>query len=247
MRWLGFDGGLVHIGHAGPGFHFDNEAPRHRRFLEPFELADRLVTNGEYLAFLEDGGYRSPELWMSEGWARREEEGWTEPFYWERSGKDWSIFTLSGQRPLDPDEPVCHLSCFEADAYARWAGARLPREDEWELAAASLPVRGNLAESGRHHPVVAALRAGDDSDTPPRQMFGDVWEWTSSAYSPYPGYSAPKGAIGEYNAKFMCGQFVLRGGSCATPASHIRATYRNFFHPDAAWQFSGLRLARDPL
>ena len=242
VRWIAFDGGLHRIGCAGEGFHFDNEAPRHRRFLEPFAIADRLVTNGEYLAFLEDGGYRRPELWMSEGWARRDADQWTEPFYWERRGDEWWIFTLSGMRRLERGEPVCHLTWFEADAFARWADARLPREDEWEVAASEVRPRGNLADEGRYHPAPAATH----SERPEiRQLFGDVWEWTSSAYSAYPGFAPNPGAIGEYNGKFMCGQFVLRGGSCATPASHIRSTYRNFFHPDAAWQFTGVRLARD--
>ncbi len=244
LRWLTFEGGLREVGWMGEGFHFDNEAPRHRRYLEPFELADRLTTNGEYLAFLEDGGYERAELWMSEGWARREAEGWTEPFYWERRGDERWIFTLGGMRPLDPAEPVCHLTWFEADAFARWSDARLPREDEWEVAAAELPIVGNLAESGRYHPG----RAGSPGEESPslRQMFGDVWEWTASPYSPYPGYAPLEGVVGEYNGKFMCGQFVLRGGSCATPSTHVRATYRNFFPPDAAWQFSGVRLAQDP-
>ncbi len=245
LRWVGFEGGLVHIGAAGSGFRFDNESPRHRRFLEPFEIADRLVTNGEFLEFIEDGGFRRAELWMSEGWAQRESQGWTEPFYWERRDGAWWSFTLSGMRPLVLGEPVCHLTWFEADAYARWAGGRLPREDEWEAAAETVPVEGNLVEAARFHPVRLASTEGGSGPVL-RQMFGDVWEWTSSAYSPYPGYSTPEGVIGEYNGKFMCGQFVLRGGSCATPRTHIRPTYRNFFHPDAAWQFSGLRLARDP-
>ena len=242
VGWIGFDGGIARVGWEGAGFHFDNEAPRHRRFLEPFELADRLVTNGEYLAFLEDEGYRRAELWMSEGWARREAEGWTEPFYWERKGDAWWIFTLSGMRPLDLAEPASHLTWFEADAFARWSGARLPREDEWEVAAAALPVQGNLADTERYHPQ----RARPGLEEPQlRQIFGDVWEWTASSYSPYPGYVPFEGVAGEYNGKFMCGQFVLRGGSCATPRTHVRHTYRNFFYPDAAWQFTGVRLARD--
>ena len=244
LGWIDFEGGLHRIGCSSEGFHFDNEVPLHRRFLEPFAIADRLVTNGEYVGFLEEGGYRRAELWMSDGWARREAEEWTEPFYWERRGGEWWIFTLSGMCPLDPNEPVCHLTWFEADAFARWSHARLPREDEWEVAAATVPMRGNLAESGRYHPTPAATPSRDGSSL--RQMFGDVWEWTSSSYSPYPGYAPAEGAIGEYNGKFMCGQFVLRGGSCATPATHLRPTYRNFFPPDAAWQFSGLRLAKDP-
>jgi ergothioneine biosynthesis protein EgtB len=241
-RWVDFQGGLHWIGHEGEGFAYDNEVPRHQVFLQPFSLADRLVTNGEYLQFMEDGGYRRPELWLSLGWATAQENEWAEPFYWERSGDEWVIFTLSGPRPVDPDEPVCHLSYFEADAYARWAGGRLPTEAEWEIAAADLPIRGNLADEGRFHPVAAEPHP----DGPPlRQMFGDVWEWTSSQYMAYPGYTPPPGALGEYNGKFMCNQFVLRGGSCATSRSHIRPTYRNFFPPEATWQFTGLRLARN--
>lgn len=242
LRWIEFEEGVRSIGHAGPGFHFDNEGPRHRRFFEPFALADRPTTNAEYLAFMEDDGYARPELWMAEGWAAREENEWTAPFYWERRDGEWWTFTLSGMRPVDPDEPVCHVTWFEADAYSRWAGARLPREDEWEVAAGA-EIAGNLAENDRFHPTAVE----EDGPASPglRQMFGDVWEWTSSAYAAYPGYRAEKGALGEYNAKFMCGQFVLRGGSCVTPLTHLRRTYRNFFHPSAAWQFSGIRLARD--
>jgi len=241
MEWVPFEGGIQTVGHGGPGFHFDNEGPAHRRFLEPFALASRLVTNGEYLEFIEDGGYARATLWMSAGWANREADGWSEPFYWERRDGEWWTFTLSGMRRVDPSEPVCHLTWFEADAFARWAGARLPREDEWEVAAGGLPVEGNFVESGRFHPAPVGATSRGLS-----QMFGDVWEWTSSAYSAYPGYRPEEGAIGEYNGKFMCGQFVLKGGSCATPVSHVRHTYRNFFAPESAWQFTGLRLARDP-
>lgn len=269
LEWVPFEGGLVRIGHEGEGFAYDNEGPRHRAFLEPFLLADRLVTNGEFLAFMEDGGYETPELWLSDGWAAAQEKDWTEPFYWEARDGEWWQFTLSGMRTVDPHEPVCHLSYYEAEAYARWAGARLPTEEEWEVAASPRPIRGNLVESGRLHPApvsmdgdVAAVTnggSGEDarpgaevsppeasSDPPPHQLWGDVWEWTRSPYSPYPGYEAPPGALGEYNGKFMSNKFVLRGGSCATSATHIRATYRNFFPPDATWQFTGLRLARDP-
>jgi ergothioneine biosynthesis protein EgtB len=246
LRWIPLPGGLHEVGHSGPGFHFDNEGPRHTRFLEPYRLASRPSTNGEFLAFMEDGGYETAELWMSEGWSRKETEGWTEPFYWELRDGDWWTFTLHGMRRVDPAEPVCHLTWFEADAFARWSGARLPREDEWEVASNDLAVVGNLADRGRFHPMPAAAASspGEGADVP-AQMFGDVWEWTSSAYSPYPGYRPPAGAIGEYNGKFMCAQFVLKGGSCATPSSHVRSTYRNFFHPDSAWQFSGVRLARE--
>jgi len=197
------------------------------------------VTSGEYLAFMEDGGYRRPELWLSMGWATVQEQQWTEPFYWEKRDGRWWMFTLAGMREVDPDEPACHLSYFEADAYARWAGARLPTEAEWEVAAAGVRIDGNLVEDGRFHPAAAPPGEGL------LQLYGDVWEWTRSQYSPYPGYQAAPGALGEYNGKFMCNQFVLRGGSCATPRFHIRASYRNFFPPEATWPFTGVRLARD--
>lgn len=244
MEWVGFDGGVREIGHDGQGFSYDNERPRHRRFVEGFELASRPVTNGEFLDFVEDGGYASPLLWLDEGWRAVREGGWTHPLYWNRDGDGWVEYTLAGQRTLDPDRPACHLSFFEAEAYARWAGARLPTEAEWEVAAEGLPVCGNFVESGVLHPRAADL---DDAGSAPVQMFGDVWEWTRSAHEPYPGYRPPAGAIGEYNGKFMCGTFVLRGGSCATAGDHVRATYRNFFEPGARWQFSGLRLARDAI
>ena len=232
--WSPDAGGLVEVGHAGPGFAFDNEGPRHRVFLEPFRLSPRLASCGDYLAFMEEGGYRRPELWLSEGWDAVRTKGWEAPLYWRREDGGWSLFTLSGRRPIDPDEPVCHVSYYEADAFARWAGARLPSEHEWEAVAAAAPREGRFAEDGHFHP-----RPGG------RGWLGDVWVWTRSAYGPYPGYRAPDGALGEYNGKFMCGQMVLRGGSCATPASHIRPTYRNFFPPSARWQFSGVRLAKD--
>jgi ergothioneine biosynthesis protein EgtB len=242
LEWVNFEGGVHEIGHAGAGFAYDNEMPRHRVYLQPFRLASRTVTNGEYLKFMEDGGYRRPELWLSMGWASVEANEWSEPFYWERRDGRWWNFTLSGMREVDVDEPVCHLSYFEADAYARWAEARLPTEAEWEVAAAAQPGRrGNFVESGAYHPLPAAPGGGSGLV----QMFGDVWEWTQSQYTAYPGYRAPGGALGEYNGKFMCNQFVLRGGSCATSESHIRETYRNFFPPEATWQFTGLRLARD--
>ena len=239
LDWIGFNAGVREIGYAGSGFAFDNEGPRHREFLEPFELADRLVTNGEYLEFMDDGGYERPELWLSLGWAAVQEKSWSEPFYWERRDGAWMLFTLGGMRVVDPDEPVCHLTFFEADAYARWAGARLPTEAEWEVAAEGQPIAGNFVEAGRFHPAAAPM--GDGL----RQMYGDVWEWTASPYIAYPGFRPAEGAVGEYNGKFMCNQFVLRGGSCATSHTHIRPTYRNFFPPDAAWQFTGVRLARD--
>jgi ergothioneine biosynthesis protein EgtB len=238
-EWIAYPGGLYEIGHAGPGFAFDNEGPRHRVYLDDYALARRPLSNGEYLAFMADGGYERPELWLSLGWATVEENEWSEPFYWEERDGEWWTYTLAGMRRVDPREPAVHLSYFEADAYARWAGARLPTEAEWEVAAAALEISGNLVESGRFHPTAGAGEG-------PLQMFGDVWEWTRSQYEPYPGYRPPEGALGEYNGKFMCNQFVLRGGSCATPGSHIRATYRNFFPPEATWQFTGARLARDP-
>jgi ergothioneine biosynthesis protein EgtB len=207
-------------------------------FLEPFTLASRLVTCGEYLAFMADGGYQRPELWLSDGWAAGRLHNWEAPLYWEKDADAWRVFTLDGMRPLDGSEPVCHVSFYEADAYARWAGARLPTEAEWEVACGDRNVAGNLLEDGRLHP--APFAPGDKL----AQMFGDVWEWTQSPYGPYPGYRPPAGALGEYNGKFMCNQLVLRGGSCVTPRSHIRATYRNFFPPEARWQFTGLRLAR---
>lgn len=240
VDFVSFDGGLVEIGAEPEGFAWDNERPRHRVCLAPFELADRLVTNGEYLAFMEDGGYDNPALWLSDGWAAARARGWRSPLYWEPSGAGWQVMTLGGMRPLNPAEPVCHLSYYEAEAFATWSGARLPTEPEWEHAAATLPVQGRFVEDGWLHP-----RPAPEAHDTLRQMFGDVWEWTGSAYLPYPGYRPPPGALGEYNGKFMCNQMVLRGGSCATPCDHIRATYRNFFYPSERWQFMGLRLARD--
>ncbi len=239
---LGFvelKGGLVEIGHDGRGFCFDNEQPCHRVWLAPFRIANRLITNEEFRGFIACGGYASPEHWLSDGWAVVQRERWDRPLYWSESLDH--EFTLAGARELDPDAPVCHLSYFEADAFARWAGARLPTEFEWELAASELPVRGNFVEEGHLHPLPAPPGGG----SLPQQMFGDAWEWTRSAYAPYPGYAPPAGALGEYNGKFMVSQLVLRGGSCLSPRSHIRATYRNFFPPWARWQMSGLRLAMD--
>jgi ergothioneine biosynthesis protein EgtB len=238
LRWEEHPPGVREIGHRGRGFAFDNESPRHRVFIQPFAIASRLVTAGEFLAFVEDGGYDDPALWLSDGWQARQRHGRTVPLYWERShdGVGWSVFTLQGLRPLDLAEPVCHVSYYEADAFARWAGARLPTEFEWEVAACERQLTGNFLDSGRFHPA---------ADTGSGQWFGDVWEWTASPYAAYAGYRPAAGALGEYNGKFMCNQMVLRGGSCATPAGHIRPTYRNFFPPDAEWQFSGLRLAKD--
>ncbi|MFW5738912.1 MAG: ergothioneine biosynthesis protein EgtB [Myxococcota bacterium] len=236
--FVAFHGGTYAIGHGGEGFAFDNEGPRHERLLASFELGSRLVTCAEFLNFIEDGGYQRPELWLSEGWAAAQRERWKAPRYWRHENDGWTVFTLGGRRALQAREPVCHVSYFEADAYATWAGARLPDEAEWEVAARQAGP-GNFVESGALHPRPAAAGNGL------KQMFGDLWEWTRSAYAPYPRYRPPAGAVGEYNGKFMCGQYVLRGGSCATSARHIRPTYRNFFPPDARWQFTGIRLARD--
>ena len=248
LRWSAVPEGVYRIGHESPGFAFDNEGPSHRVFVDAFRLATRLVTNGEYLDFVEDGGYRRPELWLSSAWAVVQERRWDAPLYWERTADDWTEFTLAGTRPLDPGEPVCHVSYYEADAFARWAGHRLPTEAEWEIAAAVAKARvgvgvgvgvGTFVESRRFHPAPVS---GIDGDAP-RQLYGDVWQWTRSPYVAYPGYVPAAGAIGEYNGKWMCDQWVLRGASCATPRSHARPTYRNFFPSDARWQFTGLRLA----
>ena len=238
IEWRTLPGGIHWHGHDGAGFAFDNEGPRHRVYLEEFQLATRPVTNGEYLAFMEDGGYSRAELWLSDGWVHSNSRGWEAPLYWERVDGSWWTMTLGGFRPISPSEPVCHLSYYEADAFARWAGYRLPTEAEWETAVQGEEVRGHFLESGNLHPRASTGGTGL------AQCFGDVWEWTQSPYTPYPKMQPVAGALGEYNAKFMCNQLVLRGGSCATPGSHIRATYRNFFPPEARWQFSGIRLAR---
>jgi len=242
--WIGFTGGVTEIGHRDddPGFHFDNEEPRHRQYLEPFELADRLVTNGDWLEFMAAGGYHEHQHWLSAGWGTIQTEGWEAPMYWEPTESGWQVHTLHGFHSVNPDEPVCHLSYYEADAYARWAGARLPTEFEWEHAAQGEEIAGNFAPAGRFHPAPVGVADGSL-----RQLFGDVWEWTSSSYGPYPGFSTAEGAVGEYNGKFMVNQYVLRGGSCTTPGGHTRATYRNFFPAHSRWMFSGLRLARTSL
>jgi ergothioneine biosynthesis protein EgtB len=238
-----FAAGLVEIGHPGSGFAFDNETPRHRVWLDQFALATDPVSCADYCAFIEDGGYRRPELWLSDGWATVCREGWSGPLYWSRDAGQWVIFTLAGRRPLDPAEPVCHVSFYEADAFARWSGKRLPTEAEWEVAAAGLPLAGNFADARQLHPRPAERAAVRGVRL--RQMFGDVWEWTQSPYVAYPRFRPAEGAIGEYNGKFMSGQMVLRGGAAVTPKGHVRATYRNFFPPTARWAFSGLRLAED--
>jgi ergothioneine biosynthesis protein EgtB len=243
MRFIDFEGGIQTIGHADASeFAYDNESPQHEALLQDFALADRPVTCGEFLQFIEDGGYEEATLWLDLGWATVNQEHWRSPKYWYQRDGQWLHYTLAGLREIEPDEPVTHVSYFEADAYARWAGKRLPTEFEWETASHSVrSIReGNYADDEHYHPTAAT---GDGDGL--RQMFGDVWEWTRSHYSPYPGYSAAPGALGEYNGKFMCNQFVLRGGSCATPRSHMRRTYRNFWSPDARFQFSGIRLAED--
>ena len=240
LRWTEFEGGLHWTGHDGAGFAFDNEWPRHQTYTRPFRLASRLATNGEYLEFISSDGYSRPELWLSDGWKVVQERGWHAPLYWERRNGGWWVQTMSGMQPVDEHGPVAHVSYYEADAYARWQGKRLATEQEWERASEGEPVEGTFLESGLHHPLPAHYRNGEVA-----QMFGDLWEWTQSAYSPYPGFRPLEGALGEYNGKFMANQMVLRGGSCATPRSHIRSTYRNFFPPDARWQFSGIRLAED--
>jgi ergothioneine biosynthesis protein EgtB len=236
LEFLRMPGGIVEIGHAGAAFCFDNETPRHRALLQPHALASRAVTNAEYQEFIRDGGYAEPSLWLSDGWAKVNTEGWRGPLYWSEDAS--THYTLGGLREIDPAAPVCHVSYYEADAFARWWGARLPSEAELETAARTQRIEGNLVESGYLQPV-------QTQGTGLTQVYGDVWEWTSSAYAPYPGFRPLQGSLGEYNGKFMCSQLVLRGGSCATPASHLRPSYRNFFYPDARWQYSGIRLAKD--
>lgn len=241
LEWVSFDGGLFDVGHDGEGFAYDNEGPVHQQFLRPFKLANRCVTNEEWISFIDDGGYESVGLWLSDGWAQVQTGGWNAPLYWEKLDGAWHQMTLrGGVTQVDLSAPVSHVSYFEADAFARWAGKRLPREFEWEVASTGLSISGNFVGARNFVPVRAAQGGAGLT-----QMFGDLWEWTQSAYSPYPGYRPPSGTIGEYNGKFMCNQFVLKGGSCATPDGHVRRTYRNFFYPHQRWQFMGLRLADD--
>jgi len=245
--WIGIEGGRFRVGASGTGFAWDNERPQHEVLLRDLTLMDRLVTCGEYLEFISDGGYTNPLLWLSDAWECVVRERWESPLYWEQVDGEWNIMTLNGLRPLDPNEPVCHVSFYEAHAYARWASGRLPTEAEWEkgsLLVRQEPACGNFLEQRFFHPVAAP--AGQRADGSPAQMFGDVWEWTGSAYLPYPGYSPEPGPLGEYNGKFMNNQMVLRGGSCVTPSSHIRRTYRNFFQGEKRWQFTGIRLAKEP-
>jgi ergothioneine biosynthesis protein EgtB len=240
VGWVDFAGGIRPVGHGGIGFAWDNEAPQHDVLIHPCRLADRLVTNAEWLEFMADGGYRTPALWLADGWATVNREGWEAPLYWEQRDSQWLSMSLEGLQPVERAAPVAHVSYFEADAFARWANKRLPTEFEWEVAARNLPVSGNTLGTRALRTQPAEAHNGSL-----RQMFGDVWEWTQSAYLPYPGYRPPAGALGEYNGKFMVSQHVLRGGSCATPPGHTRATYRNFFYPQQRWQFTGLRLASE--
>ncbi|MCB0419053.1 MAG: ergothioneine biosynthesis protein EgtB [Bdellovibrionales bacterium] len=239
LEFQPFEGGLQEIGFEGDAFCYDNEKPSHKVYLEPFGIANRLVTNGEYLQFMLDGGYERPELWLSDGWDVVRKSEWDSPAYWSQSERRWWLMTLGGVKEVDPNEPVCHVSYYEADAFARWAKKRLPTEAEWEVASRAYPIEGNFLERDRLHPMSCSV---DDNKS--NQFFGDVWEWTQSPYMPYPGYVAYEGSLGEYNGKFMCNQFVLRGGACVTPQSHVRRSYRNFYQPGMRWQFSGFRLAQ---
>jgi len=242
VEFIEFDKAMVLIGHSGHAFSYDNEGPQHQALVGPFSLASRPVTNGEFRAFIDAGGYSRPEYWLSLGWTTVNEQRWNAPLYWTKRDGVWGHYTLAGFRQVNDSEPVTHLSYFEADAYANWAGARLPTEFEWEHASAQCAMEGNFVDTGAFHPRAPGAASADVNL---QQMFGDVWEWTRSSYSPYPGYHAAPGALGEYNGKFMCNQYVLRGGSCATSQTHIRKTYRNFFQPEKRWQFTGLRLAKD--
>jgi len=239
--WIEFPGGIVEIGHSGSGFGFDCERPAHAVLLRPYALAERPVSNGDWCAFIAAGGYGDPRWWLADGWAAVCAGGWDSPLYWRREADEWLQMTLHGERPIEPEAPVHHISYYEADAFARWSQARLPTEFEWEAAARGQPVRGHFADSAHYRPRPRSA----EPDGPLRQLYGGVWEWTASPFLAYPGFQVAPGAVGEYNGKFMCGQFVLRGGSCATPPGHIRPSYRNFFYPGQRWQFSGLRLAED--
>jgi ergothioneine biosynthesis protein EgtB len=239
LGWIAFDGGILDVGHDGNGFAYDNEGPRHAELIRPFKLANRCVTNAEWIEFIEDGGYRTPTLWLADGWNMVKAQDWRGPLYFEEAKGGYMQMSLLGFRPVDPTAPVTHVSYYEADAFARWAGCRLPSEFEWEIAAASVKLEGRTLGEGHLRPMPAERANGLT------QMIGDVWEWTASAYLPYPGFKAAPGAVGEYNGKFMCNQFVLRGGSCVTPEGHVRRTYRNFFYPHQRWQFTGLRLASE--
>ena len=246
LAFTAFDGGIFEVGHQGQGFAYDgfaydNEGPRHEVLLRPFKLANRCVTNAEWIEFIEDGGYGTPTLWLADGWSTLNAQGWAAPLYWEEADGGFMQMSLSGYRPVEPAAPVCQVSYYEADAFARWSGHRLPTEFEWEVAALGLPVAGHMLGAGALRPMPADA----DANRGLQQMYGDVWEWTGSAYLPYPGFKPAAGAVGEYNGKFMCNQLVLRGGSCATPDGHVRPTYRNFFYPHQRWQFMGLRLASD--
>ncbi|SMO94112.1 ergothioneine biosynthesis protein EgtB [Gracilimonas mengyeensis] len=239
LSWTSFEEGVYEVGHAGSDFGYDNEFPRHKTYIHDFELANRLVTNAEFIRFVESGAYGEPKWWLDEGFSTVRDDGWKAPLYWEKKDGEWYQFTLSGKQKVDPNEPVTHVSYFEADAYARWKGYRLPTEQEWEVAAEAVEISGPFADAGHLHPVaLQSAKAGL------KQMFGTVWQWTQSSYAPYPGYKPLPGALGEYNGKFMCNQYVLRGGSCATSKSHFRKTYRNFFHANERWQFNGIRLAK---
>lgn len=242
LEWIDIPEGIYEIGFEGDGFSFDNEGPRHRTFIEPVKIASRLVTNKEYMEFIDDGSYQQIDLWLSEAWETINQQKWQTPIYWCKQDGVWYQFTLSGLREIDPNEPVCHISYYEADAFSRWAGARLPTEFEWEAVAGHIAIQGNLLEQENFHPIPLSVNSNGSNL---HQLYGDVWEWTQSAYSPYPGFRPQAGALGEYNGKWMCNQYVLRGGSCVTPQSHIRKTYRNFFPAHSRWQFMGIRLLKD--